>query len=57
MYSAFPEVKLGNSEEIIFPEPKMLAYSDEELLFIVGGRRAGKGNKRVLGFWVWILEQ
>lgn len=50
MYAAFTEVKLGNSEKTVFTEPKMLANSDEEFLFLLG-------NKGVLGFVVWILEQ
>lgn len=50
MYAAFTEVKLGNSEKAVFTEPKMLAHSDEEFLFLLG-------HKGVLGFVVWMLEQ
>lgn len=50
MYAAFTEVKLGNSEKAVFTEPKMLAHSDEEFLFLLC-------NKGVLGFVVWMLEQ
>lgn len=50
MYAAFIEVKLGNSEKTVFTEPRMVAHSDEQLLFLLG-------NKGVLGFVVWRLEQ
>lgn len=50
MYAAFTEVKLGNSGKTVYTEPKMLAHSDEEFLFLLG-------NKGVLGFVVWMLEQ
>lgn len=50
MYAPLIEESLGDSEKTVFAEPKMLAHSDEEFLFLMG-------NRGVLGFVVWVLEQ